>query len=133
MWRLILAPVAGIVVAFTLVAVIEMAGHMLHPPPADLDYSNRVAMEAFIATLPTSAFLFVLAAWTIGTFAGAWVAAWMAGRRSLLMAGIVGGLMLIASAANLVMIPHPWWFSVSALVLIPAMIYLASRLAPARP
>jgi uncharacterized protein YacL len=36
--------------------------------------------------------------------------------KPIVFAGVVGGLMLIATVANLIMIPHPLWFSILGVV-----------------
>ena len=44
-------------------------------------------------------------------------------------AGVVGGFMLIATAANLIMIPHPLWFSVLAVLGLVIATWLGMTLA----
>jgi hypothetical protein len=86
-------------------------------------------MKIFVDSLPTGAFLIVLAAWTIGTFVGALVASVIARDKPLLHSGIVGAVMLLATIMNLMTIPHPTWMAASGLALIVAMTVLASRIA----
>ena len=124
-----LALLVGMAAGFTVVFVIESIGHQVYPPPADLDFSDPAAIREFVRTLPLGAFLFVLAAWVAGAFGGAWVAAAMANTRRMTFAGIVGALVLAASVANLLMIPHPLWFSVAALIAVPAAAVAGGRLA----
>ena len=125
--RTILGLVAAVLVAVGLVFVLEMAGHMMFPPPADLNVRDPAQMATMIERLPIGAVLAVLVAWTLGAFGGGFVAA-MVARRGAWPAWVVAGLLLVFSAMTMVMIPHPTWFMVAAVVLIAAAGWLAGRL-----
>lgn len=111
MGRNIGAGIAGVVVAGLLVWIVESVGHAVFPPPPDLDFANADAMRAYIDTLPLGALLFVAAAWFIGTLGGTLTACKLGTGRRYIYALVVGGLILAATVVNLVMIPHPMWFS----------------------
>ncbi len=129
MGRKIAAVLTGIVVAFALVFVIEMIGHRVYPPPSDLDFTQPDIVAGYMQTLPAGAFMFVLAGFALATLAGGFVAARIARSQAFLFAGIIGALMLAATVANLLMIPHPLWFSITAIALILVSTVLAGRLA----
>lgn len=129
MLRNVLAAVAGIVTAFVLVMLIEKVGHLIYPPPADLDFSDPQAVRPYIATLPFLALLFPMIAWVIGAFSGTVVACKIGTADPLAFAGIVGGLVLAATIANLIVIPHPLWFSVVSLIAIAAGAWFAAKVA----
>lgn len=112
MLKNIAAGFAGLIVAGLLVFLVEILGHTVYPPPADLNFANADAMSAYIDTLPIGALLFVAAAWFIGTLGGTVVACKIGDAKPLIYAGVVGGLMLVATLFNLVTIPHPLWFSI---------------------
>ncbi len=112
MGKNIAAGVAGVVVAFALVWVVEKIGHTVYPPPPDLDFADPDAMRAYIQTLPAGALLFVAAAWFVGATGGTCVACAIGTANPRVFAAIVGGLVLVATAINLVMIPHPTWFAI---------------------
>lgn len=107
--------------------LVEWAGHQVYPPPPNLDYTDAAQMKSYVSTLPLGAFLFVLLAWFSGTVAGGLVACRVALDKPIVFASIIGTLMLVATIANLVTIPHPTWFSITAIVLIAAGTLLASR------
>ena len=111
MGKNIAAGLAGIVSAGVLVWLVEMVGHSVYPPPAGLDFADADAMGAYVATLPIGAFLFVGGAWFIATLGGTFIACKIGTAKPVIFASIVGGLMLIGTAFNLAMIPHPLWFS----------------------
>lgn len=126
MGRKILGVLAGIITGFVIVYLVEMVGHAVYSPPPDMDMTNMEAMKEFVKTLPIGALLFVLAAWTIAAFGGGIVAIIIAKDKPAVLAAIVGGVILLASAINLFMIPHPVWFSVSAVILILAATFMAA-------
>lgn len=116
MGKNIAAGIVGIVIAGVLVWLVELIGHSIYPPPPDLDFADPEAMRAYIATMPIGAFMFVGGAWFIATLAGTFAACKIGSAKPMIFAIVVGGLMLIATAANLMMIPHPTWFSILGIV-----------------
>jgi hypothetical protein len=112
MGKNIAAGVAGILIAGALVWLVEMIGHSVYPPPADLNFADSESMRAYLKTMPVGAFLFVGGAWFIATLGGTFAACRIGNAKPMTYAIVVGGLMLIATAANLMMIPHPLWFSI---------------------
>ncbi len=126
--RTAVATVAGLFLAFGLIAAIEVVGHALYPPPG-LNAPEPVPPPPSLDGVPLGALVFVLAAWTIATFAGGFVAAKIDGVRPRLLAGIVGVVVLAASVANLAVMAHPPWFSAAALIGIPVAAWLAGRAA----
>lgn len=129
MLRLILSIVGGVIIAF----VIVMAGDMLSQslavsagsPPTDMN--DRAAMEAYMAGLPTMVFIAMLATWTVAAFTAAAFAARF-GRRGAWPGWVAGGLFLCATAANLLMIPHPAWMAIAGVVLVVAAAWFGARM-----
>lgn len=130
MFRNVAAAVVGLVIAFVLIMAIEKVGHVIYPPPPDLDFSDPEAIRPYIATMPMLALLFPMFAWMIGTFSGSLVACFIGTARPLGFAVVVGGLVVAGTVANLIVIPHPLWFSVVSLIGIVASAWLAMRLVP---
>jgi hypothetical protein len=128
MMRNALVLLAGLAVAAAAIAAIEALGHMMYPLPPGLDTHDRAQLSAYIETLPLPAFLFVLAAWAGGVLAGAGTVALLVKRPSPFFIVIITGIVLLASIGNMLMLPHPLWFMLAALVLIPAAGYLGCRL-----
>ncbi len=129
--RSTIAALLGIVVAFASVGIIETLGHTVFPLPPGLDVTKPEQLRAYMQSIPSGALLFVLAAWVIAAFAGTAVACAIAKAHELRYAALVGGLILAATIANLVAIPHPGWMSVAAVIGIPMAAFLAGRQAQA--
>jgi hypothetical protein len=91
MFRNIAGFIAGLLVAMLLIAGIELTGFaLLKDRPAGLDSPDPQVMQAAVAQLPMFAFVTLLAAYTIGSFGGAMVAALICREWRLLYAGLVG-------------------------------------------
>ena len=108
---------AGVLVALAAIFIVEILGHQLYPM-REVDLRDGEAVAALIASLPTGAFLFVIAAWLAGAFGGGLVAAW-SGQR-VWAAWLVGALVAVAAIANVFMFPHPAWMQLAA-VIAPAV------------
>lgn len=127
MMRNVFAVVFGIVLAVILIMAVQTLGHMIYPPPTNIDFTDTTKMAAYIDNLPIGALLFVAGAWLVGTFAGGLLACFISRSRPLAYAAMVGGMVLFATAYTLIQIPHPVWFSIGAVVAIVATSYLTGR------
>jgi hypothetical protein len=116
MIRNIGAGLAGIVVAGTIVWLVEMIGHTIYPTPADLDTGDMDVMRAYVDTVPLGAMLSVALAWFLGSLGGTFAACRIGSARPLVYLLVVGGMMFAGAAFNLTMIPHPIWFSILGVV-----------------
>ena len=112
MGKKIAAGFAGVLISMGLVWLVEMIGHSVYPPPPDIDFSDTDAMRIYVASLPLGALLFVSSAWFIGTLGGTLAACKLGDAQPKIYAMVVGGMMLLATAINLAMIPHPLWFAI---------------------
>ena len=118
MGKNIAAGVVGVIVAFATVWLVEKVGHMVYPVPEGLNFADAEAMKAYMETVPVGALLFVALAWFLGAAVGTCAACAIGTAKPLNFALVVGGLVFVATAFNLVMIPHPMWFSILGLVVV---------------
>lgn len=137
MWRNIGGTVAGLLVGMVVVGVVENIGTWIVQPPAEVQEATKSSdparLRAVIDKLPLASFLFVLAGWTAGAFAGPFTTALVCKKLRVLLAGSIGFLLWLATFAMLLMIPGPL-FMWSGLLLVPiacgAAIALAVRMIP---
>ena len=129
MTRKIVATILGIVAAGTIVAVVEALGHAIYPVPPDLDMNDPLQFQNYVQGLPIGAFLSVLAAWLLGTLGGGLLACFIVRDKPFVYATIVGAFVLAATVANLILVPHPLWFSATAVITIAAVTYLTGTIA----
>jgi len=132
MIRNITAAITGIVTAFLLVMLIEMLGHSVYPPPPGLSVDDMDAIRAYIETAPVGALLFPALAYIVASFCGTLLACYIGTAKPIIYGTVVGGLMLVATVANLIMIPHPLWFSATAVIGIVASTWFATRISQKR-
>ena len=130
MLRKLAAALAGVIVAMLAIQLVQMLGHLVYPLPADIEFGEPEEVREFMATLPVGSILFVGAAWAIGTFTGTLAGALIAGAGAIPYAIVVGGFVLAGAILMLVIIPHPWWFTIAAPLAIVAAAVLAVFLAP---
>ena len=130
MFRNIAAIVAGVVTAFVTIMLVDKIGHMIYPPPEGLDFSDPDAIRPYLATLPVGAFVFILASSVIAAFVGTLIACYVGTANPTLFGAVVGGIVLAATIANFIAIPHPLWLALATLIGIVVSTLLAIRVAP---
>lgn len=111
MLRSILGIVLGILIGGLTVGLIEFAGNLFHPMPAEMDRNNWDAVKSHAAKAPLAAHACVAIGWTIGPLVGAWIAAMIA-RRSFLVIGLtIGIVFLLCDLAMILSLPTPLWLA----------------------
>lgn len=123
MLRNILAALAGLVFGSAVNMGIIMLSSSVIPPPEGVDVTNMESIKAAMHLFEPKHFLFPFLAHALGTFAGAWLAAFIAASYKMRFALGIGIFFLIGGITNVFMLPAPPWFS--ALDLIAAYIPMA--------
>lgn len=128
MIRNVLAVLAGLAAGMvTNMALVMLNAYVLFPMPAGIDMNDPVQMNAYIAPLPATAFILVLAAHLGQSFVGGWTAARLGASKPMLLAMIIGVLSLIGGIMNMMQLDLPTWMYVEIpLYLVTA--WLAGRM-----
>ena len=128
MLRLTLSIVGGLVAAFALVFASDWVFHALIPSAsaASADPNDREAMARYVASQPTGVLAGLVLGWAVAAFVGSMIASRFA-ERGAWPGRTVGGLFLLATAANFVMITHPTWMVVAAVIAIAAAASLGAH------
>lgn len=113
----IIGVICGLIVGVIVVSIIEKLGHVIYPPKGEIDFAEPDSLARFIEGLPLGAFLFVLAAHGLGSFAGAFAIFLFVKRNWWTGPIIIGAILGVAGAINLVLLPHPQWFMVADLLI----------------
>lgn len=129
MGKSILSIALGFLIGFIVIALIEASNILIYPPPAGLDLNDPVALEAYVAQVPTGAKVIVLFAWAVGTFAAGLTAAKVATKSKITHALIVGGVFMMAGIYNMLTIPTPLWFWIVGLIIYLPAAYLGGIVA----
>lgn len=127
MLRLILGLIAGVLAGGIIVGVVETLSHVIFPPPPGLDVSDPAQLRSVMDQISLEAKIAVLVAWAGGTFAGGWVAAFIA-RRGQWPAWIVAAVLFGGSVWSMTMIPHPLWMIAGAVIVSIVFAWLGGRL-----
>lgn len=93
---------AGIASALT-----NMVNRLLNPLPPEVTPENIAALEAYLAAMPTGAYLFSLAGMVLAGLAGGLTAAVIAPENGKRNALIVGGLYTVFAVTGMSMVAHP--------------------------
>lgn len=110
MIRNILAVFAGLAAGMvTNMALIMLNAYVLFPMPEGMDMNDPEQMNVYIATLPATAFILVLAAHLGQSFVGGWTAARLGASKPMLLALIVGVLTLVGGIMNMMQLELPTW------------------------
>jgi hypothetical protein len=110
--RKIFAVIAGAMAGMVLIAIGEWILSFIFPPPKNIDMNNPDAVKAVFAAMPFAAFLSLLFNYALASVVGGWVATKISGLGKAVFALIVGVLLMLAAAANIIMYPHPLWFAI---------------------
>jgi len=124
--------VAGIVVAFLVVVLVETIGLQIFHQPEGMDPINPESVRQHMAEIPTGSFVMVLVAWAMGAFAGPWVTRRITGSTARWPALIVVGLFAAMCAYNLVVVPGPTWMIAGAVLGVGAASLLGLRISVPR-
>jgi hypothetical protein len=126
MLRGILGALAGVIIGTVVILLIEMLGHFVYPLPANVDPKDHQALAEFMKTAPPAPWLFVLAAYAAGSFAGGAAGARI-GKKP--WAGwLTGGLLMALGLVGLLTMWHPAWFWVVSLSLYLPAAWAGARL-----
>src|SRR5262245_40509941 len=129
MGRSILSVILGFLAGALVVGLLEAAGHLMYPPPPDINLHNPDQLKAIIENLPIGALIMVLVAWAGGSFAAGLVAALVAKNRKPTHALIVGCLQMLAGGVTMLLIPRPAWFIVSSFLIVVPSAWVGAMLA----
>lgn len=119
----ILVIIVALVTGALIVYGFETLSHQLFPPPSDINTNDLESLKKVIKNAPAGSLALVLLAHAFGALVSGWIIGKFAASSHRLLALAIGLLLTVAGVANLVMIPHPVWFSIS-----DACIYLPMTL-----
>ena len=123
----VLATIAGFIAASLIVYLIEHIGWKFFPLPDTINPMDAESLKQNIDLIPKGSMIFVILAHAIGTFSGLILAGFIS-KKSLIPSYIVGGLMILATITNLVMIPSPIWFIILDLFGVIMAFFIAKNI-----
>lgn len=128
----VLATIVGFIVASVTVYIFEsLIGHNLFPLPETIDPMDMESIKQNMHLIPTGAKVFVVIAHFMGIVCGMLVAA-LISKKSMVPSYIVGALMLLATAYNLIMLPKETWFLLADGILAIIGLFIGKKLAQSK-
>ncbi len=124
------AVVAGMVISFSVVYLLELVAQLVHPLPAGIDVSDLAQVKAHYSGAPVTVMLLILFGWVLGPFVGGVVATRIADRDRAIFPWVVMSLFLMVTLRVAFAIDYPLWMKLGGLLGIPAAAWWAARLAP---
>jgi len=118
MVRRVLAVLVGLCVGVIIIMAVEALSSRVFPMPTRVDPDDKEALRAAIATLPFGAFLFVLAAWALGTLAGAVTPTLIDRTATREPALNVRSALFHRAVITMISIPQPTWLTDIAVLMI---------------
>ena len=112
MARKILALVAGVITFWVVVTLVHLISGLIFGMPSFETMSSPEKMKAFVAAMSVGAFIGLLLAYIIGSFASGFVMRKISQWDSLVLPLIVGLLGTAGWIYNVAQIPHPMWVTV---------------------
>ncbi len=120
MKKKILAILSGIVAASITVWICEYVNHMYYPPPQGVDGADWETLSKLytehVKSMPIGAFISLWAGWMMGAFVGGFVSRKIDTVNWKFNSYVIAGVLLLFSALNMFMIPHPVWLIVITVV-----------------
>jgi hypothetical protein len=128
----VLATIVGFIVASLTVYIFEsLIGHNLFPLPDNIDPMNMESIKENMHLIPVGSKIFVVIAHFMGIVVGMLVAS-LISKTSMVPSYIVGGLMLAATAFNLIMLPKETWFLLTDGILAIIGFFVGKNLAQSK-
>ena len=128
----VLATIVGFIVASITVYIFEsLIGHNLFPLPENIDPMDMESIKENMHLIPTESKVFVVIAHFAGIICGMFVAA-LISKKSMVPTYIVGALMLLATAFNLIMLPKETWFLLADGILAVVGFFIGKNLAQSK-
>jgi hypothetical protein len=118
---------SGVVVAGAIIYLLESLGHMVYPLPDDIDWTDPEALGNHIAGLPGLALILALITYVVGAICGGLISSLY--RRSNIWHALITGLILsMLGLLHLLVIPHPDWYVITAVLLFIPFAWLGGLL-----
>jgi hypothetical protein len=115
MGRIFAGLIVGVIAAMAIILAIDWAGHHFYPIASDVALDDPETMLAdYVAALPVGAKLTSVFAWFAGALGGGYLALRITRRRWAAWA--VAAVVAAAGIANVLLLPHPVWMQIAAVV-----------------
>jgi hypothetical protein len=109
LFAVIVALVAGGLVVYGF----EYLIHQLYPTPDDIDLTAHDSLRSYMHEVNMGSLSLLLLAHSIGALTSGWVIGLLGLDNKRFLALITGLILTLSGVVNLVVLPHPIWFSIA--------------------
>jgi Na+/alanine symporter len=121
MLKKVLAIITGVITGFVVVFIGDAVTGRLYPPTPGLNFTDKASLDAFVAGIPSYVLIIMIVFWLFSSFLGGMVAARINRTEWKSTCLITASILMAAALLNLILIPHPMWMWLAALLgYIPA-------------
>jgi hypothetical protein len=117
----ILAIFVGLIVGNIAIMGLHYLSMIVYPLPEGTDMSDMNAIAEYVKIAPLGSLLMVMLAHIGGTFLAGLSTALVS--KKMLTVYIIGSFFTLAGIYNLYVLPHPWWFTLEAILYLPAAVF----------
>ena len=122
--------IAGLVLAFAVLAAAEGYSELAYPFPTGYDPQDFMEVcQSHVARYPTGVLAVCTAIWALAPLGGSWLATILGTGRHAAHGYVVGAVLLAMAGMNMLMLPYPIWFPIVVLVTFPLGTIVGARLA----
>ena len=119
--------VAGLLSAFIIMMICEYINSFIYPLPDDLDIMDTVAVQAFTASLPWTAYILVFLGWVLGAFKAGCVTTYLSKEEKYRLSFVVGVLLTLLGLINNLLIGHAVFFNIIGLPMFILFTYVGHK------
>ena len=119
MWPVI----AGLITAFAIMMVLEYINSFFFPLPENLDIRDPLAVKAFTASLPFTAYILIFLGFVLGAFKGGQVTAHISQEKTYKLSCYVGVILTLLGIFNGILIGHNIFFMIISIPMFMLFTY----------
>lgn len=117
MKRSVLSVIAGLITAVITFVIVEKVNDLLHPFPANFDFKNSEAVADYFGSQPLLYWMMVLLGYILGSLLCGFFIKYIKKEDKKKLPIIAGSILTLSAVSNFMLIPHPTWFIVLALII----------------
>lgn len=127
-FRNTLVVIIAIVIGGLIIYFSEMLIKIIFPLPSHIDPMDMESLKSYLPTAPVGSFALLILAHAAAAFISGWLISIFAKTNIQFLALITGLIWTLVGVTNIVMLPHPIWFSIADTCVFLPMTILGTKL-----
>ncbi len=109
----LIAVIAALAAGGLVVYGFEYLIHVLFPYPGDIDLTSQDSLKSYMYDVSDGSLALLILAHGFGAFTSGWVIGKLGVQNKHFLGLITGLILTLSGVLNLVVLPHPIWFSIA--------------------